>query len=413
MTGKLYALALAWLTLHAGAAHAEEAASPLSFRGFGTLGVVHSTEDQGDFTSTVFKHHGAGHSHEWSADVDSLLAGQVTARITPRLSGVVQAIAEQRYDNTYRPAIEWANLKYEFTPDSSVRAGRIVLPVFMVSDSRKVGYANPWVRPPIEVYSLVPLSTNDGIDLSHRLQAGQVTSTLQASYGASDLKFPASVGGTAKARASWGVSYTLESGAATARIRYHTARVSVDSFQPLFDGFRQFGAEGIAIADRYEPVDKRLSFIGLGTMYDPGRWFVMAEWGAMNTRSVLGKRNAWYASGGYRLGPVTPYLTYAALRVTSETSDPGLTVSAYPPFLAGAAAMLNAGLNTALVSSASKHKTVSVGGRWDVAKSAALKLQIDRVRLGEGSAGMLHNTQPGFQPGGAFSVFSLTLDFVF
>jgi hypothetical protein len=411
--GKLYALALAWLALHAGAAHAEEAAPPFSFRGFGTLGVVHSTEDQADFTSSVYKHHGAGHSHEWSPDVDSLLAGQITAQLTPRLSGVVQAIAEQRYDNTYTPTIEWANLRYELTPDFSLRAGRIVLPVFMVSDSRKVGYANPWVRPPIEVYSLAPLSTNDGIDLSHRLHAGDVTSTLQASYGASEVKFPASVGGTAKARHAWGVSYTLESGAATARIRYQQGRVSVDSFQPLFDGFRQFGAEGIAIADRYEPADKRLSFVGLGAMYDPGAWFLMGEWGAINTRSVLGKRNAWYASGGYRLGRVTPYLTYAEARTTSETSDAGLTVSAYPPFLAGAATALNAGLNTALVSSASKHTTFSIGARWDVAQSAALKLQVDRVRLGEGSAGMLHNPQPGFQPGGTFSVLSLALDFVF
>lgn len=411
--GRLSALALAWLVLHAGAAHAQEAPSPFSFRGFGTLGLTRSSEDQADFTPTVFKHHGAGHSHEWSADVDSLLAGQITARITPQLSGVLQAIVEQQYDNSYRPAIEWANLKYEVTRDFSLRAGRIVLPVFMVSDSRKVGYANPWVRPPIEVYSLVPLGSNDGIDLSHRMQAGDVTSTLQANYGANDVRFPASVGGTARARASWGVSYTLESGAATARIKYHQARVSVDSYQPLFDGFRQFGAEGIAIAERYEPVDKRLSFIGLGAMYDPSHWFVMAEWGATNARSVLGKRNAWYASSGYRLGRVTPYLTYAQARTTSETSDAGLTVSAYPPFLTGAATTLNAGLNTALVSSAPKHTTVSIGGRWDVAQSAALKLQIDRVRLGEGSTGMLRNTQPGFQPGGAFSVLTITLDFVF
>lgn len=413
MRGRLLAAALAWLGLHAGTARADEAPSPFSFRGFGTLSLVHSTEDQADFTSTVYKHHGAGHSHEWSADVDSLLAGQITARITPKLSGVLQAVAEQRYDNSYRPGIEWANLKYEFTPDFSLRAGRIVLPVFMVSDSRKVGYANPWVRPPIEVYSLVPLGTNDGIDLSHSLHAGDTTSTLHASYGGSEVKFPASVGGTAKARHSWGLSYTLESGDVTARIKYHQARVSVDSFQPLFDGFRQFGPEGIDIANRYEPVDKRLSFIGLGAMYDPGRWFVMGEWGATNARSVLGKKNAWYASGGYRLGQVTPYLTYAQARTTSETSDPGLTVSAYPPFLAGAAIMLNAGLNTALVSSAPMYKTLSIGGRWDVAPSAALKLQFDRVMLGEGSAGMLHNTQPGFEPGSRFSVFTLALDFVF
>jgi hypothetical protein len=51
--------------------------------------------------------------------------------------------------------------------------------------------------------------------------------------------------------------------------------------------------------------------------------------------------------------------------------------------------------------------------RWDFAKSAALKLQLDHSRVGTGSPGTLINIQPGFQPGGRFTVFSATLDFVF
>jgi len=58
-------------------------------------------------------------------------------------------------------------------------------------------------------------------------------------------------------------------------------------------------------------------------------------------------------------------------------------------------------------------KTLSFGGRWDFAKNAALKLQYDRTRLGAGSSGALINLQPGFQPGGEFTVFSAAIDFVF
>jgi hypothetical protein len=127
---------------------------------------------------------------------------------------------------------------------------------------------------------------------------------------------------------------------------------------------------------------------------------------------VFGKRSAWYASGGYRLGKFTPYVTYARTKSESNTSDPGLTLAGLPPFLAGPATGLNAGLN-AVLGSVPVQKTVSVGARWDFAKSAALKLQFDHTRLGAGSPGTLINLQPGFQPGGKFNVFSATIDFVF
>lgn len=92
--------------------------------------MVHSSENKADFTSSVFKPNGAGFSHPWSADVDSLFGAQVNADFTRQISAVVQVIAQQRYDNSYAPAVEWANVKYQFTPDISIRAGRVVLPVF-------------------------------------------------------------------------------------------------------------------------------------------------------------------------------------------------------------------------------------------------------------------------------------------
>ena len=184
MSYKLTPIALLAMALYAAGARADDPGTPMfSFSGFGTLGVVHSSEDNADFTSSVFKPNGAGYSHTWSADVDSLIGAQVTANLTPQLSAVLQVISEQNYDNTYRPHVEWANIKYQFTPDFSVRVGRIVLPGFLVSDYRKVGYANPWVRPPLEVYSLVPITNNDGVDASYRLHFGEFTNTVQGAYG--------------------------------------------------------------------------------------------------------------------------------------------------------------------------------------------------------------------------------------
>jgi hypothetical protein len=413
---KLAPVALLAAALYAAGARGDDSGTPkLSFGGFGTVGVVHSSEKNADFVSSSIKPNGAGYSHDWSADVDSRIGAQLTATLTPRLSAVLQVISEQNYDDTYRPYVEWANIKYQIAPDFSIRAGRIVLPVFLVSDYRKVGYANPWVRPPVEVYDLVPISSSDGVDASYRVRVGEFTNTVQGAYGQGEAKFPGYGGSTAKAKDAWSISSTAEYGAATARITYHKASLTFESppLKQLFDGFRQFGAEGAALADKYDPNNaKPITFIGLGAMYDPGGWFVMAEWGSIDSDSVLGKRTAWYASGGYRLGKVTPYLTYAETRADSNTSDPGLNLSGLPPAQAGLAAGLNAGLNAAL-GSLPEQKTLSFGARWDFAKSVALKLQYDHIRLGDGSAGTLINTQPAFQSGGKVDVLSAAVDFVF
>src|SRR5687767_2068597 len=150
--------------LHAsGAGAAEPPTSKFSFSGFGTGGFVHSSEENADFTSTFSKPTGAGYSDSWSSDVDSLIAGQLTANFTPKLSAVLQVISEQNHDGTYQPHVEWANVKIQLTPDFSVRAGRMVLPSLLVSDTRKVGFTYPWVRPPLEVYSLLPVTWTDGL----------------------------------------------------------------------------------------------------------------------------------------------------------------------------------------------------------------------------------------------------------
>lgn len=136
----------------------EDAKRPrFMFDGFGTLGLVHSGEQEADFVANPLRSDGAGFTREWSSEVDSRLGLQLTAALTKKLTAVVQVIVEQRHDDHYQPTLEWANLKYSFTEDFSVRFGRTALPTFASSDFRKVGYASPWVRPPVELYSLVPI----------------------------------------------------------------------------------------------------------------------------------------------------------------------------------------------------------------------------------------------------------------
>jgi opacity protein-like surface antigen len=379
------------------------------FNAFGTLGEVHSSQPHADFTSTNFQPSGAGYSHEWSSDVDTRLGAQLTANFTPQLSAVLQVIVEQTFDDTYKPAVEWANIKYQVTPDFDLRIGRIVVPTFLVSDTLKVGYANHWVRPPLEVYDLNPISNSDGADAKYTLHFGDVANTLRAMYGKQlRYRFPAAT--TSNVKTLWGVFDSVEYRSGLLSVSYVRGKIDLEPSIPLIGAFRQFGPQGISIANRYELVNKAATILTFGASYDPGEWFAMGEWTRVDAHSFVGIGTGWYVSGGYRFGAVTPYLTYGKMK-NSLNSDPGLDVSTLPPALAGTAIALNAGLNTILARRPAQ-KTASVGARWDFMKNVALKLQYDHTNLGAGSPGTLINLQPGFGFGSTVNLYNITIDFV-
>src|SRR6202034_3554924 len=220
-----------------GAYAASDATSPsiFSFSAFGTLGVVHSSDDRADFTASPLAPDGAGFSDEWSRNLDTRLGAQVMARFTPQLSAMLQVISEQRYNDTYTPHVEWANITYQPIADLSLRVGRIVLPTFLISDSRKVGYANPWVRPPVEVYSLSPIFDSDGGYVSYNVHLGEIVNTVVGTYGQTSFGYPQ--GGQFTVKRLRVLADTVEYGAATVHVAYQASSYTYNTVDPLFDAF--------------------------------------------------------------------------------------------------------------------------------------------------------------------------------
>jgi hypothetical protein len=397
--------ALLCLSLASAACRAETKLS-----GFGTLGLAHANTSEADFTSSVMKVNGAGATRRWSMDLDTRLGVQLDMTLGHRWSAVLQMVSEQRLDNSYRPRVEWANLKYQATPELALRVGRIALPMFLAADYRKVGYIYPWVRPPVEVYNAIPIASSDGADLTWRWSAGPVRNTTQAFVGHTEM--PLLGGARMDADSVFGFSQTAEQGAFTARLSMITGRLTLDLARSLFEGLQAMGPDGRALAERYGAVDKRSTAIGLGLSYDPGDWFVMGEAGHSHSRSYLGSTSALYATAGYRWGSLTPYASYARVRADSPTHEPGLALDGMAPPLAAARAGLNYGLN-ALLATIPVQSTASVGTRWDCRAGMAFKLQYDRVTPHAGSRGTLINTTPAFRSGHTVQVASATLDFVF
>jgi hypothetical protein len=395
---------LAFGMLMAAAAHAQDdapgAGPAWTLSGFGTIGAVHSSERNADYTANVMRADGAGATRSWSPNVDSRLGAQIDLSLSRRWSAVLQVVSEQGLDNSYRPRVEWANVKYQATPELALRFGRIALPMFLTADYRKVGYIYPWVRPPVEGYGALPISSSDGVDATLRWSLGPVRNASQVFFGRDEPDMPAPL--HAYARNIVGLSNTADWGPLSVRTNIISAGVTTDIGGGLFDAFEAFGAEGRAIARRYEIDHKHASIASIGVNYDPGRWFLMAEASRSRTDSLLGATRSAYASAGLRLGSFTPYLSVARVRATSPTRDPGLP----------GAGPLNEGLNL-LLATIPQQTSQALGVRWDLVTDMALKLQYDRVTPHHGSRGTLINLTPAFRSGHTAHVASVALDFVY
>jgi hypothetical protein len=379
------------------------------FSGFGTLGAVHASVRDADFSSTVLRGNGAGRSERWSPDVDSRLGAQLDLSLG-RWSAVLQVVSEQNLERNYRPRVEWANIKYQASPDLALRIGRIALPVFLAADYRKVGYTMPWVRPPVEVYGALPISSSDGIDATWRWGAGDTRHATQVFVGRTDTHLYEDR--RLEAHGIAGLSHSVEHGPMSARLSVLSGHLTTGIGREVFSALRAFGPAGAALADRYAIEDKRVSMASAGISYDPGQWFLSAEAGHASTHSLLGETTTMYAGGGYRFSTLTPYLGFARVRAHGATRDPGLPLAGLPPRAQASAGMLNAALNIYL-GTIPIQTTLSTGLRWDLATDAALKLQYDRVRPTDGSRGTLINTPSSFRSGQTVHVASVALDFVF
>jgi hypothetical protein len=411
------------LALSASMAHAANFDDMVSVRGFGTFGVAHSTEDRADVLGSVFQPDGAGYTRDWDMRSDTKLAGQVNVRFTDALSFTVQALTQYQHDRSFTPQIEWANLKYAFSSDLSVRVGRIALPTFMISESRMVGYANTSVRPPEEVYQIASITSNDGVDVSYSFMTGGLKNTVQGFYGVSKADLSA---GNVEADSIYGVNYLAEAGDASFRVGYIRMQLdlNIPTTDPLLEGLKGFGAllnsfgltnsggQALALANKYDLQNTQLSFLSVGGSYDPGSWFVMSEAIDFGGDALLSDVRGGYITAGARLGKVTPYAVLSKVKAFIDYED-GISTAGMPNLLAAGANGLSDGVNQSLNQFRGSQQSAALGVRWDAFTNIAIKGQYNYVDIGDNSNGLLGNVQPGFEQGGNYSLYSLSVDFIF
>lgn len=241
------ALVLAYLPVHAeddGLGGGPE----VKLRGYGTFGVVRNTNSTLDFMDNLSQPRGAGYSHKWDFGVDSKLAVQADGKFNDKLSASWQLMSQRQTDDTYRPETEMAFLKMQATGDLAVRLGRIPAPLFMVSEYRKVGYVNPWVRQPNEVYFQVPFNSVDGGDVSYQFSSGDFTGNFQFAAGTMRSANVQNEGdiNTLKGDNALSLNFIGEYGPFTFRVGYSQTKITYtgESLNRLYGGIASVAGHG-------------------------------------------------------------------------------------------------------------------------------------------------------------------------
>lgn len=393
-------------------------AQPVTFSGFGTFAGSATSLEDADYRSRLEQSNGVGATQNPDYGVDSLFALQGRTAAWQGLSALVQVQMRRFGEDSGEPSFEWANLNYALSPNIDLRAGRIVAPQFMVSDSRAVGYSQIPLRLSPEVYQLAPVTYLDGAALAWRFEAGETLVKLSANAGRyentlviqgdpRDYEFDARI-------------YGIEAERGHSRWRFTFSDVDATADSPAIrqvqGGLTLFIARGITNADNIAETlffdDIGVDFWNLGYVWDDGVHFLQTEYVLRDAESAtIQSHDGYYLVYGRRVDAWTPFamLSRVGSRLDSEEIP---LLSSTDPTQAGLVSLGNEAL--ASIRRQQERDAVSVGARWDFQENYCLKLQVDHLRKNADDQGFFVNASPAFiAERRTVTVYNLALDFVF
>lgn len=362
--------------------------------GYGTIGASVTSESSSEFRveMTQFK----GVKDDIDFGLRSKLAVQLTAEFDSKFSATGQVLAKRRGDKDLDPEVEWLFASYKPISEFDLRAGRLALPIFMLSDFRSVGFAQPFVEPPGNVYIDASVSRFDGVQLLNRFDLGSGSLQIQTSLGDSSEEIllgaisflPPIDTDIDEIQAinfvyEW-KNWSFRAGKFIADIDFPETILQLDVPSPL-----PMGPPTVTINRPLSEVlpDFEDDFTGYGIQYDNGTLVTMVEITRRSAKSAsTGTRftdsDVSYALVGWRFGDWLP----SAMITDRENNSPlsAITVSNY--------------------------KTTTLTLRYDLSTNMALKFQYEEVAPDDAT---WLNTSPAFTAGEDQNVYTISFDFVF
>jgi len=294
------------------------------FNGFGTLGVTHlgGADDSHGYGVT-----GQTTDH-WRGDQLSKLGGQLQYGITNTVGLTAQALIKPQQDE-WKGNLEWLYLSWQATDKLKFRAGRLGGTAYMYSDTLNVGYTNPWIRLPDEVYSQVQVTNYEGADFIYTEPLSFGSLTVQMSGGAAnnrklfvlDQLYDADYKNYFAANATLAVNDF-----GSLRISYAETDVTSNDHAVVSTPFGMVDQTLIKLDNTHT------AFTSVGYQYDNGVW-VSSDELTHRTIATASPVDAMYFMGGRRFGDFLAHVTYGQMKDDSGRENSwtyGLNYSVTP-----------------------------------------------------------------------------------
>ncbi|RFP17605.1 hypothetical protein D0T25_12665 [Duganella sp. BJB488] len=395
---KLAITTLAVLSALAASAHAQDG-MPITVSGFGTGAMTMTNSDQAEFNRV---NQAGGVGKDARPGVDSNFGVQVTAKWSDTVSFTAQGLVRKSpIHDQFGAELAWAFAKIKLNDDFSLRLGRVGLPVYMISDVRNVGYANTMLRPPNEVYRQVNVDNADGGDVVYQHSFGDTTVTAQAAIGRAKVR---SADSNVEFKPVISTQLVVENGPFTYRLGRSQASFGVYDNSSLTGLVATLNKVGLSsVANEVKLTDIKGTFTSAGIAMDYNNIIGQAEYAKRKTETrLVPDTSSWYIMAGYRYGKFVPFIVHGDVKQDSIRDFATMpTTGPLGPLTAGTNAAIKAGLQS----------TTGIGLRWDFYKSAAFKVQMDRIKTRDGD-GYFLNAKPGFA-GSTVNVYAAAIDFVF
>jgi hypothetical protein len=308
--------------------------------------------------------------------------------------------------NDYSTEAEWLYLSYEVIDNLSFRIGRQRIPYYLLSEYLDVGFAYPWVRPPIELYN-VPVASFDGVSANYDLNLGDVRLSFQPYMGSSH-GYSDQLENAFELNQQYGLAAFADYKDFTFRLGFNTSHVDVRSADEgstggdLIEGIDSALAGGTVVnglaqglaavtsnpafldyvvpetIQQFPDGNVRTIYTSAGFSYDDGSLLVMGE--IANLRVVDFPQpggDSGYLTVGYRFGKWLPHITFAKFYTDSAAdeyvkehleyfNDVATNTAALAPIADGNSVPLPAELQALGLTSWSQYSAVAGAGMADL-----------------------------------------------
>jgi len=313
-----------------------------------------------------------GYDSDFGFDAKSKVAVQLSSSLNSKWDVTAQLIS--RGSESWQVDAEWAYAGYQVNDNWKLLFGRQRAPFYLYSDYLDVSYAYHWISPPSGVYSL-PFDSFDGIGSVYNFESGNWYGGLHLTFGRNNQR--AQLLGAERNSDFWNFfasALTMNYDWLTLRASFARTDFSVEltELSPLLDAWQLIGFS--QVADNIQIFEDDGWFAGLAASIDKDDYLLVFEYTEVHPGdNIFPQQDSYYLSVGKRFDDHLLYLTVGA---DSDNADDilGGIPSGVDPQL-DALILQTQGL---LSSTEEDSKYWSIGMRWELDSSVALKTEYSR-----------------------------------